>query len=300
VTNRQKILITGGSGQVGAKICKVLSPYFDVLGLSRNDLDVGSYSSLKKVFKSFEPNIVINAAAYTKVDEAEKNQNLSIAVNYLAVKSLSELCAANSSFLIHFSTDYVFDGSMEHPCSENDQTNPLNVYGQTKLAGDNHIIKHAQKYAIFRLAWVYDNHGMNFPKKILNAAKINSHIKVVNDQFGTPTSADFISEAVFKFIANIDLMGSDNGKWLLNLVPNGCASWFEFAAYLLAGAEKAGIELKCKSKDLIPVSTSQINQLAPRPSKVILANDKIQGLIGTEFADWRVGADKFIQQMNRC
>jgi len=300
VTNKKKILITGSSGQVGAKIGKVLSAHFDVLGLSRNDLDVASHSSLQKVFKSFEPNIVINAAAYTKVDEAENNQNLAKAINYSAVKSLSELCAANSSFLIHFSTDYVFDGSMKRPCSENDQTNPLNVYGQTKLAGDNHIIKHAQKYAIFRLAWVYDDHGINFPRKILNAAKTNSRIKVVNDQVGTPTSADFISRAVFKFIANIDSISGDNGKWLLNLVPNGCASWFEFAAYLLACAEEAGIELKCKSKDLIPVSTSQINQLATRPSKVILANDKIQRIIGTEFADWRVGANKFIQQVNRC
>ena len=297
--NKQKVLITGAGGQVGRKISKMLSPYFEVLGLSRTDLDVASHSSLKKVFKTFEPNIVINAAAYTKVDEAESNQNIAKSVNYVAVKSLSELCAANSSFLIHFSTDYVFDGSMARLYSESDSANPLNVYGQTKLAGDEHIIKHAQKYAIFRLAWVYDNLGINFPKKILNAAKSNCNIKVVDDQFGTPTSADFISEAVFKFITNIDSLNCDNHKSLFNLVPNGHSSWFEFARYLLFSAEKAGIELKCKSNDLIPIKTNQINQPAPRPHKVILANEKIQRVIGTEFADWRVGADKFIQQINR-
>jgi len=300
VMNKQKVLITGAGGQVGREISKMLSPYFEVVGLSRNDLDVTSYSSLKQVFNSFKPNIVINTAAYTKVDEAERNQKLATAINFSAVKLLNELCVANSSFLIHFSTDYVFDGSMARSYSETDTTNPLNVYGETKLAGDNHIIKHGQKYAIFRLAWVYDNLGVNFPKKILNAAKINDHIKVVNDQFGTPTSAEFISKVVLKFIMEIDLRSCDNYKSLFNLVPNGCSSWFEFAAYLLSSAEKAGVKLKCKSKDLIPVSTNQIHQLANRPLKVRLSNDKIQKLIGTEFADWRFGADKLIQQINRC
>ena len=145
--------------------------------------DRASHSSLKKVFETFQPNIVINAAAYTKVDEAESNQKIAKSVNYVAVKSLSELCAANSSFLIHFSTDYVFDGSMARLYGETDPANPLNVYGQSKLAGDEHIIKHAQKYAIFRLAWVYDDLGINFPKKILNAAKSNCNIKVIDDQF---------------------------------------------------------------------------------------------------------------------
>ncbi len=293
-----KVLITGAGGQVGHKINKALSPYFEVLGLSKNDLDVTSHLSLKKAFKSFKPNMVINAAAYTKVDEAERNEKIATDINVSAVKLLAELCAANNSFLIHFSTDYVFDGSMSRSYSENDPTNPLNVYGQTKLAGDDHIIKYAQKYAIFRLAWVYDDLGVNFPKKILNAAKINDRLKVVNDQFGTPTSAEFISKVVLKFINQTDLQSLGNHKGIFNLVPNGCSSWFEFAAYLLKNAEKAGIKLNCKSKDLIPVSTNQINQLARRPRRVKLSNSKIQKVIGTEFADWRLGADKFIQQIS--
>lgn len=294
----QKILITGAGGQVGQKVHKTLSPYFEVLALSRNELDVTSYFSLKKVFKSFKPDIVINAAAYTKVDEAERNEKIATEVNFSAVKLLNELCAANNSFMIHFSTDYVFDGSIARSYGESDRTNPLNVYGQTKLAADNHLIQHAQKYAIFRLAWVYDDLGVNFPKKILKAAKNNDHIKVVNDQFGTPTSAKFISKVVLKFIEQIDLQNCINYNGLFNLVPNGCSSWFEFAAYLLSSAEKIGIELSCKSKDLIPVSTNHIHQLALRPRKVTLANDKIQKLIGTEFADWRIGVDTFVKQIN--
>lgn len=297
--NEQRILITGASGQVGRKISKALSPHFDVVGLTRQSLDIGSRASLKKVFQTFGPNIVINAAAYTKVDEAERNKELAMAINYSAVKSLCELCSAHSSFLIHFSTDYVFDGLMASPYGENVTGNPLNVYGRSKLAGDIYITKKAQDYVIFRLAWVYDELGVNFPVKILNAAKVNDHLKVVDDQIGTPSSADFISKFVSQFVMKKYVDNCSDHQNIYNLVPNGSSSWFEFAKFLLDRAEQAGFKLKCKSKDVIPITSGQINQLAKRPRKVILANEKIQNFLGTDFAHWQVGADKFIRQIKR-
>lgn len=298
--NGQRILITGASGQVGRRVGKVLSQHFEVVSLTRQELDIGSQTSIKKAFEKFAPDIVINAAAYTKVDEAECNQELAAAINYSAVKSLCKSCSENNSFLIHFSTDYVFDGLMASPYNENVIAKPLNFYGRSKLAGDNYITKNAHNYAIFRLAWVYDEMGLNFPVKILNAAKVNDHLKVVDDQIGTPTSADFISKVVCQFVMRECSTLSLNHQNIYNLVPNGSSSWFEFAKFLLDHAEKVGFKLKCKSKDVIPLKTSQISQLAKRPKKVILANEKIQKFLGTEFADWQFGAEKFIRQIKRC
>ena len=297
--DRQTVLVTGANGQVGRNICRVFDSSYDVIGLSSRELDIGEASAIQKAFDKVRPDIVINAAAYTKVDDAEINSDLADRTNFHAVKYLCDECLNHNSLLLHFSTDYVFDGVTTRLCREEDHTNPLNAYGRSKLAGDNYIIENANQYLIFRLAWVYDHAGINFPKKILQAAKFQDQITVVDDQIGTPTSADFIAKTVHQFVTSEDISEKRNLDNLFNLVPDGEASWFDFAVCLLSRADALGYDLKCKAKDVMPIKSSYLNQPAKRPRSVVLNNQKIQQELGIKFAPWDAYIDGFLEQLGR-
>ena len=297
--DKQTVLVTGANGQVGRNICRIYDGAFDVIGFSSRELDVGEASAIHKIFDMVRPDIVINAAAYTKVDDAEINSELADRTNFHAVTHLCDACLNHKSLLVHFSTDYVFDGEATRPYSEEDRTNPLNAYGRSKSPGDHYIIENADRYLIFRLAWVYDHAGTNFPKKILQAAAVKDQLTVVDDQTGTPTSADFIAKTVHQLITKEDAANKQRYNNLYNLVPNGAASWFEFAVRLLSRAEAMGFDLKCKAGDVIPVKSSDLFQLAKRPSRVVLDNIKIQRILGTSFAPWDAYIDGFLEQMRR-
>ena len=297
--DKQTVLVTGANGQLGSNICRIFDGAFDVIGFSSSELDVGESSAIHKIFDVFRPDIVINAAAYTKVDDAEINSELADRANFHAAKHLCDACLKHNSLLLHFSTDYVFDGVLNRPYSEEDQTNPLNVYGRSKLSGDHYIIENADQYLIFRLAWVYDHAGTNFPKKILQAATVKDQLTVVDDQTGTPTWADFIATTVHQLITTEDASNNPRHNNLYNLVPNGAASWFEFAVRLLSRAEAMGFDLKCTARDIIPVKSSGLSQPAKRPARVVLDNSKIQRALGTSFAPWDSYIDGFLLQMRR-
>ena len=297
--DKQTVLVTGANGQLGSNICRIFDDAFDVIGFSSSELDVGESSAIHKIFDVFRPDIVINAAAYTKVDDAEINSELADRANFHAAKHLCDACLKHNSLLLHFSTDYVFDGVLNRPYSEEDQTNPLNVYGRSKLSGDHYIIENADQYLIFRLAWVYDHAGTNFPKKILQAATVKDQLTVVDDQTGTPTWADFIATTVHQLITTEDASNNPRHNNLYNLVPNGAASWFEFAVRLLSRAEAMGFDLKCTARDIIPVKSSGLSQPAKRPARVVLDNSKIQRALGTSFDPWDSYIDGFLLQMRR-
>jgi dTDP-4-dehydrorhamnose reductase len=296
---KQTVLVTGANGQVGRNICKVFADSFNVFGFSSNALNVSDAAAIQKIFDVVKPDILINAAAYTKVDDAETYSDLADRTNFHAVKYLCEACLNHNSLLVHFSTDYVFDGMATRPYLEEDRANPLNAYGRSKLAGDNYIIENANQYLIFRLAWVYDNSSINFPKKILQAAKVKDQLTVVDDQIGTPTSADFIANTVHQLLAAKDTSNKPGFNGLYNLVPNGAASWFQFAVRLLSRAEALGFDLKCKAKDVIPIKSSDLSQLAKRPQRVVLNNQKIQQVLGIRFAPWDAYIDDFLEQVRR-
>jgi len=296
---KERVLVTGANGQVGRSICSVFDDSFDVVGFSSSELDVGDVAAIQKIFDLVRPDIVINAGAYTKVDDAEIYSDLAERTNFYAVKYLCDACLNHNSLLVHFSTDYVFDGTKAAPYREEDSANPLNAYGRSKLAGDHYIIENAYQYLIFRLAWVYDNSGTNFPKKILQAAKVKDQLTVVDDLIGTPTSADFIANTVHQFIAAKDTNGYLGFNGLYNLVPNGASSWFEFAVHLLSRAEAVGFDLKCKAKDVIPIKSSHLFQPAKRPQRVVLDNQKIQQALGIRFAPWDAYVDDFLEQLRR-
>jgi dTDP-4-dehydrorhamnose reductase len=296
---KERVLVTGANGQVGRNICSVFKDSFDVVGFSSSELDVGDAAEIQKIFDVVRPDIVINAAAYTKVDDAEIYSDLAERTNFHAVKYLCDACLNCNSLLVHFSTDYVFDGTKADPYSEDDHANPLNIYGRSKSAGDHYIIENAGQYLIFRLAWVYDNSGTNFPKKILQAAHGKDQLTVVDDQIGTPTPANFIANTVRQLIAAKDTNGYLGFNGLYNLVPNGTASWFEFSVRLLSRAEALGFDLKCKAKDVIPIKSSHLSQPAKRPQRVVLDNQKIQQALGIRFAPWDAYIDDFLEQLRR-
>ena len=297
--DKQTVLVTGANGQLGSNICRIFDRAFDVIGFSSRELDVGEAPAIHKVFDMVKPDIVINAAAYTKVDDAEINSELADQTNFHAVTHLCDACLDHKSLLVHFSTDYVFDGEATRRYGEEDRTNPLNAYGRSKLSGDHYIVENADRYLIFRLAWVYDHANTNFPKKILQAATVKDHLTVVDDQIGTPTSADFIASTVHQLITTEDANNNPRHNNLYNLVPNGAASWFEFAVRLLSRADAMGFDLKCTARDVIPVKSSDLSQPAKRPARVVLDNSKIQRALGTSFAQWDSYIDDFLEQMRR-
>ena len=297
--DRQTVLVTGANGQVGRHICGVFDGSSNVIGLSSLALDVGDASAINKVFDTVRPDIVINAAAYTKVDDAENNRDLADRTNFHAVQHLCDACLQHNSLFIHFSTDYVFDGLAMRPYIEEDQENPLNAYGRSKSAGDRYIIKNAKHYLIFRLAWVYDHAHSNFPNKILQAAKVKDRLTVVDDQIGTPTPADFIAKTLYQFITAKNFGDKPRLNTLYNLVPNGEASWFDFAVRLLSRAEALGFDLRCGAKDVIPINSSDLSQKAKRPSRAVLDNSKIQRELGISFAPWDCYIDGFLEQMRQ-
>ena len=295
------MLVTGAEGQLGRRLIEAFSGSFDVTACSKKTLNITSADDVRRAFRQIKPNIVVNAAAYTKVDDAEINFEMAEAVNSEAVKNLALNCNLNRSLLIHFSTDYVFDGKNRGPYTEQSHANPLNAYGKSKLLGDQSIVENSENYLIFRLAWVYDSIGTNFPKKILNAAKIRETLSVVRDQFGTPTSATFIAGSLFKFIEKHYQVDNVRFRNIYNLVPNGTASWYDFAVYLVTKLEEAGQTLCCSSQSINAISSDQITQLARRPAAVHLDNTQIQKELGTKFADWKFYVDDFLSDyLERC
>ena len=297
--DKQTVLVTGANGQVGSNICRVFEQFFNVVGFSSRELDVGNAFAIHKIFEDVRPEIVVNAAAYTKVDDAEINTDLADRTNVHGVKHLCDACLDHKCLLVHFSTDYVFDGIATSRYSEDDPTNPINAYGRSKLAGDHYIVENNDRHLIFRLAWVYDHAGVNFPKKILQAAAVKDQLTVVDDQIGTPTSGDFIAKTVYRLITTDGVSNNKIYNNLYNLVPNGEASWFEFAVSLLSRAEAMGFDLKCKAKGVIPIKSSHLLQQANRPARVVLDNSKIQRKLGMSFAPWDSFIVGFLEQMRR-
>ena len=167
------------------------------------------------------------------------------------------------------------------------------------MRGDQYIIENASQYLIFRLAWVYDHSSTNFPKKIIQAAKVKDRLTVVDDQIGTPTSADFIADTVHQFITEKNTSNKLGFNDLYNLVPNGAASWFEFAVCLLSRAEFKGFDLRCKAKDVIPIKSLHLSQAAERPQRVVLNNQKIQQTLGIRFSQWDAYIDDFLERLRQ-
>jgi len=293
-----KILLFGANGQVGYALTKNLGLLGDLVALTRNEIDLTDLSALKDKIFEIKPEIIINAAAYTAVDKAEDEPELAFAVNAHAVEVLATCAKSLGALLVHYSTDYVFDGTKTEAYLEKDTASPISVYGKSKLAGEEIIISSGCKHFIFRTSWVYSDRGHNFAKTILKLTKERDIIKIVNDQFGSPTNAELIAEKTvncLKQYSSLDLEKQSEICGLYHLTANGKTSWHGFATYLIECTKKLKQSELCFSVDILPISTSEFGAKAHRPKNSCLCCDKIENIFGCNLPDWQIHVEKFIK-----
>lgn len=299
-----KILLLGKNGQVGWELQRALQPLGEVIALDRhinNQGDCGDVSNFEQINQTIariQPNIVINATAYTAVDKAESEQLQNDLINHLAVKNLAEQCQQIDALLVHYSTDYVFDGMGEKPWEEDDSTAPVNSYGQAKRDGEIAIEKTGVKFLNFRTSWVYASRGKNFIKTMLMLAKSKEQLTIINDQVGTPTSASLIADVTAQALRYY-LLANDAEKIQLlghyHLVPTGVTTWYEYAQFIFDLAKKQGETLMIK--EVIPTTTDNYPTPAKRPLNSRLNNQKIQTNFQLYLPKWQQGVEQVVIEL---
>ncbi|HYW18966.1 MAG TPA: dTDP-4-dehydrorhamnose reductase [Nodularia sp. (in: cyanobacteria)] len=278
----ESILLLGSNGQVGQELENILAPNHKIISLARPKIDLTQPDNLRQIIREIQPRIIINAAAYTAVDKAETETELATAINATAPQIIAEESQKLGSFLIHFSTDYVFDGQQTHPYKESDVTNPLGVYGKTKRAGEIAIEQTHPHHIILRTAWVYGTFGKgNFVKTMLRLGKERSEIGVVTDQIGSPTWAQDIADAIAHIIPQLtpEIAGT------YHYTNSGVISWYDFAVAIFEEAQQLGFPLT--PPKVIPITTAEYPTLARRPAYPVLACGKISQVLGTYPPHWR-------------
>ncbi|MBM6929298.1 dTDP-4-dehydrorhamnose reductase [Parasutterella secunda] len=291
-----KFLILGKNGQVGWELQRSLALKGEVLGLGREDEGGDLYRPEEVASKiiAYHPDIVFNAAAYTAVDKAESEQDKAFAVNSTAVREIAQACQQIGAILVHYSTDYVFDGSGNSPRDEKAPTKPLNVYGQSKLAGEDEILRYCPQSFIFRASWVYGVHGKNFIKTILRLAQTKETLKVVSDQIGAPTSAEFIAD-ISAELALRALNEKNKLFGICNLVPNGTTSWCDFAKWIVSQTQSLGIDQALKPQNIHPIPSTEYPTPAVRPLNSRLDNNKLRSQFNEGcIHDWSVYAKRIL------
>ncbi|MEQ5833680.1 dTDP-4-dehydrorhamnose reductase [Marinobacter sp. NFXS9] len=280
------ILVTGSDGQVGHELLKSLAPLGNVIGLTRADGDLSDVLVVEALLDKYDPHVVINPAAYTAVDPAESESELAFTLNARMPESLARWTRAHDRFLVHFSTDYVYPGHGVSPQTEDEPTSPASVYGQSKLAGDEAILREDPSALIFRTSWVYGARGRNFMLTMLRLAAEKSKLTVVSDQFGAPTPAWLIAQ-VTSIALQSRLAGNTELNGVLHLSCRGETSWCGFAREIIHQARQKGHRLTMKDDQVLPIPTSEYPAPAPRPANSRLAVDRIELLLGITLPDWK-------------
>jgi len=281
-----KILVFGINGQVGHALMRELTDH-ELIGLNRQDCDLSNLDQIMHVIDQHQPDLIINPAAFTKVDQAEDERKLAFQINRDAPRAMAEKAREYQIPLIHFSTDYVFDGKKEGVYSEKDQANPLGVYGQSKLAGEESVMEVGEQIYIFRTSWVYSNIGNNFFLTMKRLCEERDELKVVADQIGVPTSNQFIAEQIKTIIPNL----SENNIGIYHLVPNEWCSWHDFAKAII---KKTNPEFDLHR--LIKIKTSDYPTKAHRPKNTRLSNEKIKQAFMLKFSNWQIELDRIINE----
>ncbi len=288
----KRILVTGANGQVGQELQSCLTPVGEVTSFGRDALDLAHPEQILQVVEKLQPDIIVNAAAYTAVDKAETELDQAIAVNATATQVLAETAQRAGAFFIHISTDYVFDGTQSHPYGETDATNPLGAYGKSKLMGEMAIALSTPDYAILRTAWVYGSYGKsNFVKTMLRLGAEREEIRVVADQIGSPTWAKDLAQAIAQFIPH----ASSKTTGIYHYTNSGVASWYDFAIAIFEEAKQLGFPLKIQR--VVPITTADYPTPARRPAYSVLSCAKITGVLGTYPPHWRQGLRQMLAEL---
>ena len=281
-----KILITGVNGQVGHELMRALTDH-KLIGLTRKDCDLNNLDQIKQVIDQHRPDLIINPAAYTKVDQAGDEPELAFKINRDAPKVMAEKACEYHIPFIHLSTDYVFDGEKKEAYVETDPTNPLGVYGQSKLAGEEMIQEVGGRIYIFRASWVYSNIGHNFFLTIKRFSQEREELKVVSDQIGVPTSNQFIARQIQQVIPQLN----ENNVGIYHLVPDGSCSWYEFAQEII-GQTNPQFDLE----SLYPIQSHEFLTKTKRPKNSILNNVKIKQSFNLTLKNWKAELEEIIDE----
>ncbi|UQZ88422.1 dTDP-4-dehydrorhamnose reductase [Deltaproteobacteria bacterium Smac51] len=292
------ILLLGAQGQLGWELGASLSALGKVLHFGRKEADLSRLDELRKLVLTIKPRVIINAAAHTKVDQAEDEPELAGLINAEAPAMLASLAKELDAWLVHYSTDYVFDGTKDGVYTEDDATAPLNVYGQSKLDGDKAIMASGCRHLIFRTSWVFGHHGRNFPRTILELARQEDHFSIVADQFGSPTGVELIS-SVTALALNQAQRSDQNLSGLYNLVASGYVNWQEYAIYVVRRAIDLGWSLLADPDKIIPRSTEESGRKAVRPANSRLSTEKLTRVFGLTPPPWQYYVDRVLWAWTR-
>ena len=293
------ILLFGKGGQVGWELQRSLAVLGDVVALDHDSQhlcgDFANPEGVAQTVRTVRPDVIVNAAAHTAVDKAESEPELARLLNATTPGVLAREANTLNTLLVHYSTDYVFDGSGDAPRDEQTPVAPLSVYGQTKLEGEQLIQASGCRYLIFRTSWVYAARGGNFAKTMLRLAQEREHLTVINDQWGAPTGADLLADVTAHAIRHLQTRPQDAG--LYHCVAGGETTWHAYAKYVIAQAQQAQSAIKFKATEIAPVPTSAFPTPAARPRNSRLDTRKLQTTFSLRLPDWQQGVARMLREI---
>jgi dTDP-4-dehydrorhamnose reductase len=298
-SGRRPILVVGGTGQIGYELVRALDGVANVVAPTRDSLDLKKPESIRETVRRISPAAVVNAAAYTAVDRAETERELCFAVNAEGPRVLAEEAAACGALMVQYSTDYVFDGTKRTPYLETDTPAPLNVYGESKLAGEGAVQSAGGPHIIMRTSWVYGPRGTNFVRTVLRLARERPELRIVADQTGAPTSSSGLANATVRLVSSLlsdEITRSPTADWsgIYHVAAAGAATWFEFARAVLDLDRLAGEQL---SGRVIPISTAEYATLARRPAFSVLDCSKVREHFGITLSNWRDDLERLMREL---
>lgn len=294
---RPRLLILGSSGQVGVELQRRMADAGEIIVLGRDTVDLARPEQMRGIVRSARPDVILNAAAYTAVDRAESEPDLARSINAVAPGVLAEEALRLGALLVHYSTDYVFDGSKTGSWLETDATNPLNVYGATKLAGEQAIQQVGGRFLIFRTSWVYGSHGKNFLLTMLRLGRERERLSIVDDQIGAPTTSSELAKATRDIVMSVLRENADStAGWsgVYHMTCSGSVSWCGFARAIFA---RAGVLLDGKKPEVAPISSNEYPTPARRPRNSVMSNEKVNAQFGVSLASWESALDHAMESL---
>ncbi|WP_319585397.1 dTDP-4-dehydrorhamnose reductase [uncultured Desulfobulbus sp.] len=293
-----KILLTGKNGQLGFELQRALAPLGQVLAVDRQECDLTDADAIRQLVRSVQPDLIVNPAAYTAVDRAESEPDAAAALNATAPGILGEEAALLGAWVIHYSTDYVFDGLSQSAYRETDATNPRSVYGCTKRDGDVALQQSCDRHLILRSSWVVGAHGNNFAKTMLRLAGERDNLNIVADQHGAPTSAALLADVTAQLVGRARRESlADFPFGLYHLTAGGVTTWYDFACFVIKQARQAGKPLKTMLDNIRPITTEEYPLPAKRPANSHLDTTLFRTTFNLELPDWQLGIHHVLQQI---
>lgn len=293
-----KILLTGKNGQVGFELRRALAPLGEIVAVDMAECDLSNADAIRSLVREVAPQVIVNPAAYTAVDKAETDQATANAVNAVAPGVFGQEAKKLGALVVHYSTDYVFDGTKPGVYTEDDAPNPQSVYGKTKLAGENALRDSGADFLILRTSWVVGAHGGNFAKTMLRLATERDVLSVVADQFGSPTSAALLADVTAHLVRQANQANAADFPYgVYHTVAGGETTWHEYACYVIERARKAGRPIRVVPENIRPIATADYPTPAKRPANSRLDTSKLRETFGLRLLDWREGLDHILDQI---